>query len=186
MLPNKHKVIRKPVSSFLDSSTTSSLKYFEATSTGNDNVRSANANWQLNIHGHLSTLIFMLQPMQVTILLPATIWSAFVQLTLTQYGPTLTVVRNNSGQQSYGCNLSLIIFPWSKCSLRSDSYKFGIILSASLVAVIIVEVAVDNFNPEKFFNARLWDSCVLHSSIESIKPPRTVRRMLPLQSYKIA
>ena len=130
MLPNKHKVIRKPVSSFLDSSTTSSLKYFEATSTGNDNVRSANANWQLNIHGHLSTLIFMLQPMQVTILLPATIWSAFVQLTLTQYGPTLTVVRNNSGQQSYGCNLSLIIFPWSKCSLRSDSYKFGITLSA--------------------------------------------------------
>ena len=39
-----NKVIWKPVSSFLNSSTPSSLKYFEATSTGNDKVRSANAN----------------------------------------------------------------------------------------------------------------------------------------------
>ena len=98
MLSNKHKVIQKPVSSFLDSSTTSSLKYFEAISTGNDKVRSANANRQINIHGHLSTLILMFQLMQVTILLPGKIWSAFVQLTLTQDGPTLTVVPNNLGQ----------------------------------------------------------------------------------------
>ena len=151
---------------FFNSSTTSSLKYFEATSTGDDKVRSANANWQLNIHGHLSTLIVMLQLMQVTILLLGTIWSAFVQLTLTQDGPTLTVVPNNLGRQGFGCNLSIIIFPWSKCSLRSDSHKFSITLSASLVTVIILEVVVDNFNPKKFFNARLWNSYVLHSSIE--------------------
>ena len=157
---NKHKVIRKPVSSFLNSSTTSSVKYFEA--TGNDKVRSANVNWQLNIHRHSSALIVMLQLMQVTILLPGTIWSAFVQLTLTQDGPTLTVVPNNSGQKSFGCNLLFILFSWSKCSLRSDSHKFSINLSSSLVAVIIVEAVVDNFNPKMFFNARLWISYVLH------------------------
>ena len=123
----------------------------------------------------------MLQLMQVTILLPGTIWSAFVQFTLTQDGPTLTVVPNNSGQQSFGCNLSFIIFSWSKCSLRSDSYKFGITWS-----VIIVGVVVDNFNPKKFFNARLWNSCVLHSSIEPSKSPHTVRRMLLLLLYMTA
>ena len=119
-----HKSIRRSVSSFLNSSTRLSLKYLEAISSGNDKVRSANANWQLNIHGHISTLIVLLQLMQVTILLPGTIGSAFVQLTLTQDGPTLRVVPNNSGQQSFGCNLSFIIFSWSKCSLRSDSHKF--------------------------------------------------------------
>ena len=159
---NKHKVIRKLVSSSLNSSTMSSLKYFEATCTGNDKVRSANVNWQLNIHRHSSTLIVMLQLMQVTTLLPGTIWSAFVQLTLTQDGPTLTVVPNNSGQKSFGCNLLFILFSWSKCSLRSDSHKFSINLSSSLVAVIIVEAVVDNFNPKMFFNARLWISYVLH------------------------
>ena len=128
----------------------------------------------------------MSQLMQVTILLPGTIWSAFVQFTLTQDGSTLTVVPNNSGQQSFGCNLSFIIFSWSKCFLRSDSHKFGITLSASFVAVIIVEVVVDNFNPKKFINARLWTSYILHSSIESIKSPQTVRRMLALSSYKTA
>ena len=101
-------------------------------------------------------------------------------------GPTLTVVQNNSRQQSFGCNLSFIIFSWSKCYLRSDSYKFGITLSASLVAVIIVGVVVDNFNPKTFFNARLWNSCVLHSSIESSKSPHTVRRMLLLLLYMTA
>ena len=43
---------------------------------------------------------------------------------------------------------------------------------------------VDNFNPKKFFNGRLWNSYVLYSSIESIKSPQTVRWILPLSSCK--
>ena len=148
-------------------------------------MTSTNANWQWNIHGHISTLIVMLKLIQVTILLPGTIWSAFVQLMLTQDSPTLTVVPNNSGQQSFGCNLSFIIFSCSKFSLRPDPHKLGITLSASLVAVITVEAVVDDFNPKRFFKARLWTSYVLHFSINSIKSPHTVRRMLPLSSYKI-
>ena len=45
---------------------------------------------------------------------------------------------------------------------------------------------VDNFNPKRFFNARLWISYVFHSSIKSIKFPHTVRQRLPLWSYKTA
>ena len=36
------------------------------------------------------------------------------------------------------------------------------------------------------FNAILWNSYVLHSCVESIKSPHTVRIMLPLSSYKTA
>ena len=105
---NKHKVIRRPVSSFLNSSTTFSLKYFEATSTGNNEVKSANDYWQLNIHGHLSTLIVMLQLMQVIILLPGTVWSAFVQLMLMQMAPHLPWFKITRDNKVLGvtCHLS--------------------------------------------------------------------------------
>ena len=83
----------------------------------------------LNTLIHLSTLIFILQLMQVTTLLPGTIWGAFPQLMLKQDSPTLTVIPNNSRQHNFGCNLSFIIFSWSNCFLRSDSHKFGVCIT---------------------------------------------------------
>ena len=62
------------------------------------------------MHGHLSTLIVMLQVMQVTILLPGIIWNAFPQLLLTQDGPTFRVVTSNLEQHNFGCICHLSVY----------------------------------------------------------------------------
>ena len=128
----------------------------------------------------------MLHLMQMAIQLPRAIWSAFPQLMLVKEDPTLRVVPNNSTQHNFGCSVTFIIFLYSKCSLRSNSHTVYITLSVSLVAVVVVEVLVDNFNPKKFFSVRLWNSYVLHSSFKSVKSLHTVRQILPLSSYKTA
>ena len=86
---------------------------FEATTTGNNKSRSENVNWESSMHGHLSTLIVMLQVMQVTILISGIIWSAFPQLLLMQDGPTFRVVTSNSGQHNFGCICHLSLYHFS-------------------------------------------------------------------------
>ena len=145
---------------------TSSWKYWDATSAGNDSEIFSNNNTQLKMHLHFFTLIVLLQFMHVTLLSPATVATGFYHIC------HLCMVH----QQWDWCLLILdniisgFFSSWSMYFLITSSDKIGISSISSDTIAVAVGV-VDNFLPKKVFRFKLWNSYFLPSSIHCVNSP---------------
>ena len=93
---------------------TSSWKYWDATSSGNDSEIFSNNNTQLKMHSHFFTLIVLLQFMHVTVLSPATVATGFYHI----------------------CHLCMLHQQWDWCLLILGNIISGFFSSRSMYFLI--------------------------------------------------
>ena len=81
---------------------TSSWKYWDVTSAGNDSEIFSNNKTQLKMNSHFFTLMVLLQFIHVTILSPDTVAAGLPHLSFVHATSTIRLVPTNSGQHIWG------------------------------------------------------------------------------------
>ena len=149
---------------------TSSWKYWDTISAGNDSEIFSNNNTQLKMHSQFFILFVLLQFIHDTILSPGTVATGLPHLSFVHAASMVRLVPTNSGQHIFVFNLIFISSSWSMYFLITSSDKIGISSISSHTIAVVLGV-VDNFLPKKFFRFKLWNLHFLPSSIYCSNSP---------------